>query len=139
MVHDLEVLSRAPTSAPRRPPLLMIHGARHPAWCWEPWLKLLSVAGWPAHALSLRGHGASEGSVRGASLADYVDDVCRRGSTPRCNAQAGWLRNHGRLRRPARSQGAAATRALPAQIEADEIGLYAGLAGVPGSWPAFVR
>lgn len=34
-------------------------------------------AGYPGHALSLRGHGGSEGILRRATLGDYVTDVLR--------------------------------------------------------------
>jgi pimeloyl-ACP methyl ester carboxylesterase len=75
MVPGLELISRIPPSGTRRPPVLLIHGARHSAWYWRRWLDMFCEAGWPSFALSLRGHGASEGSIRWASLRDYVDDV----------------------------------------------------------------
>src|SRR5690606_161575 len=39
------------------------------------WLEAAAAAGHPAYALSLRGHGASAGSLRTARLSHYVDDV----------------------------------------------------------------
>jgi pimeloyl-ACP methyl ester carboxylesterase len=71
----LEVLRAEPATDDGRPALLLVHGGRHAAWCWERWLPVLSDAGWTALAVSLRGHGASAGAVRGATLAQYVDDV----------------------------------------------------------------
>ena len=40
-----------------------MHGGYADAWCWEPFfLPWFASRGWPAHALSLRGHGASAGA-----------------------------------------------------------------------------
>ena len=58
----IEVLPDAPTD---KPPLLFIHGAWHGAWCWqEHWMPAAAARGWPCYAVSLRGHGASEGGER---------------------------------------------------------------------------
>ena len=76
----LEVLSHLPTSAPKPTPLLFIHGAWHGAWCWENFLPYFAALGYAAHALSLRGHGGSDGRsrLRWASAArDYVNDVAQ--------------------------------------------------------------
>jgi pimeloyl-ACP methyl ester carboxylesterase len=75
---DLEVRRHLPTRATRRPPLLFIHGGYCDSWCWEPhFLPWFAAKGWPAYALSLRGHGASEGAdaLFLAGLDDYVADV----------------------------------------------------------------
>lgn len=74
---QLEVTSREPAEESGKPPLLMVHGLGHAAWCWENWLEAAAAAGYPAHALSLRGHGGSEGTLRTATLGDYVSDVMR--------------------------------------------------------------
>src|SRR6185295_5799861 len=59
----LEVRSRLPARATRKPPLLFVHGGYGDAWCWEPYfLPWFAAKGWPAHALSLRGHGTSSGA-----------------------------------------------------------------------------
>ena len=79
-VLDLEVLSRQPPGRPAGPPLLFVHGAFCAAWCWaEHFLDFFADAGYPAHALSLRGHGGSPGRshLDSLSIADYVDDVRR--------------------------------------------------------------
>lgn len=73
-----EVLARVPVDAePTLPPLLFVHGARHAAWCWEPWMDLAAERGFSSYAVSLRGHGASGGGerVRRTLLRDYVHDV----------------------------------------------------------------
>ena len=75
---DLEVRSRLPARASRKPPLLFVHGGYIDGWCWEPhFLPWFAARGWPAYALSLRGHGASGGkdSLFIAGLDDYVADV----------------------------------------------------------------
>lgn len=60
-----------------RPPLLLVHGAWHGAWCWEAWLPRLAEAGYPAYALDLRGHGDSQGGDELATtpLRFYEHDV----------------------------------------------------------------
>ena len=74
----LEVRSRLPRGASVKPPLLFVHGGYCDAWCWEPFfLPWFAAQGFPSHALSLRGHGASGGreSLFVAGLDDYVADV----------------------------------------------------------------
>lgn len=79
----LEVWRAGPAQAsPRdtRPPLLLVHGAGHGAWCWEPWLDVLPSRGWRAYALSLRHHPESYSLDRRQFLEqtyidDYVSDV----------------------------------------------------------------
>jgi non-heme chloroperoxidase len=74
----LEVLSYEPRGGSPRPPLLFVHGAFTAAWCWaEHFLPFFSARGYQAHALSLRGHGMSEGRAQldWHSISDYVDDV----------------------------------------------------------------
>jgi pimeloyl-ACP methyl ester carboxylesterase len=77
-VPRLEIVSRLPARRSRRPPLLFVHGGYCDAWCWEPYfLPWFAAKGYPAHALSLRGHGRSAGAdtLYMASLADYEADV----------------------------------------------------------------
>lgn len=40
-------------------PVLLLHGAWHGAWCWEEAMTDLAARGFEAHAVSVRGHGAS--------------------------------------------------------------------------------
>ena len=73
----LEIL-RAPakSSGSLRPPVVFVHGSYSSAHVWEPrFLPYFSENGYGCHALSLRGHGASEGMLSWASLSDYVEDV----------------------------------------------------------------
>ncbi len=76
---QLEVISQLPTSGATHPtPLLFVHGAFGGAWCWqEHFLPYFAAQGYAAHAVSLRGHGASAGleHMDWWSIADYVDDV----------------------------------------------------------------
>lgn len=74
----LEVITRKPKGAARPTPLLFVHGAYGGAWVWDQhYLPWFAEQGWEAHALSVRGHGESEGrdKVRFARLRDYVADV----------------------------------------------------------------
>jgi pimeloyl-ACP methyl ester carboxylesterase len=75
-VH-LEVVERLPDSDAGRPPLLFVHGLGHGSWCWEHWLDGVAAAGYPAYAVSLRGHAGSSGRLGTARLSHYVDDVVR--------------------------------------------------------------
>jgi pimeloyl-ACP methyl ester carboxylesterase len=76
-----EIVSADPVQTdPRtnRPPLLMVHGLAHAAWCFaENWVPAAAEAGFPAYALSLRGHGGSAGArhLRRTTMRDYVHDV----------------------------------------------------------------
>lgn len=76
----LEVLTAQPKQSQHTTPLLFVHGAWHGAWCWENFLPYFAEHGYEAHALSLRGHGESEGrdGIRWYSGArDYVADVAQ--------------------------------------------------------------
>ena len=76
----LETFSRLPAAKSRRPPLLFVHGGYTDGWCWTPFfLPWFASRGWPAHALSLRGHGGSGGAsmLFAAGLDDYAADVER--------------------------------------------------------------
>jgi pimeloyl-ACP methyl ester carboxylesterase len=74
----LEIISKYPTDTARPTPLLFVHGSLHGAWCWDVhFLDYFAAHGYAAHAVDLRGHGASEGreKLRWTRIADYVDDV----------------------------------------------------------------
>lgn len=74
----LEIISKHPPASAHTTPLLFVHGAWHGAWCWdEHFLDYFAQHGFAAHALSLRGHGTSEGRnrLRWTRLAEYVADV----------------------------------------------------------------
>ena len=57
--------------------MLLIHGAANSASAWKFFQKALARTGWSNHAIDLRGHGKSGGSVDGATMADYVEDVAK--------------------------------------------------------------
>lgn len=73
----LEILhSPAKSAASLRPPILFVHGSYSSARIWEPhFMPYFSQNGYGCHALSLRGHGNSDGMLSWASLADYCEDV----------------------------------------------------------------
>jgi pimeloyl-ACP methyl ester carboxylesterase len=76
--HALELLACPASDAGGRPALLFVHGAYVGAWCWaEHFLPWFAERGYPAYALSLRGHGGSGGRDRldAHSLADFTDDL----------------------------------------------------------------
>ncbi len=72
------VISRLPEASSEAPPLLFVHGAWHGAWCWDEYvLPWFAAQGFEAHALDLRGHGASDNdrSLRRTGIRHYVADV----------------------------------------------------------------
>ena len=72
----LAVTARLPTTAVPRPPVVLVHGAASSAGVWRYWLDALAERGWPAHALDLRGHGASAAvDLSRVRMDDYADDV----------------------------------------------------------------
>jgi len=79
-VPQLELRSRQPPSPSRRPPVLFVHGGYCDAWCWDAkFLPWFAAHGYAAHALSLRGHGESDGGdlLWHTGLDDYASDVER--------------------------------------------------------------
>jgi pimeloyl-ACP methyl ester carboxylesterase len=70
-----EVVSARPSGEEERPPILFVHGFGHGSWAFEEhWLEHAAQRGYPAHAMSLRGHGGS-GMAGKASLRAYAHDV----------------------------------------------------------------
>ncbi|SCF41005.1 alpha/beta hydrolase [Micromonospora mirobrigensis] len=70
-----EVLGSVPQLEQGRPPLLFVPGFGHGAWAFaEHWLEHAAGRGFPAYALSLRGHGGSEPAPE-ATLRAYAHDV----------------------------------------------------------------
>lgn len=70
-----EVLSALPETDDGRPPILFVPGFGHGAWAYaEHWLQHAAGRGFPAYAVSLRGHGGS-GSSPGTTLRAYAHDV----------------------------------------------------------------
>ena len=80
---QLEMIANAKNET-RLTPILFVHGAWHGAWCWENFLPYFAQQGYPSYAVSLRGHGASEGrdKIRWHSAAHgYVADVAQIAQT----------------------------------------------------------
>jgi len=76
----LEVITREPSADAHPTQILFVHGMWHAAWCWsEHFLPYFAQHGYKSHALSLRGHGASEGRerLRWTPLSDFVSDVAQ--------------------------------------------------------------
>jgi pimeloyl-ACP methyl ester carboxylesterase len=70
-----EVLHAWPEVDDGRPPLLFVPGFGHGAWAFaEHWLEHTAGRGYPAYAMSLRGHGTS-GRAPKTGLRAYVHDV----------------------------------------------------------------
>lgn len=80
----LELIAAGQETATRPTPVVFVHGAWHGAWCWqEKFMPFFAQAGFAATALSLRGHGGSEGraGLRWHAIADYVADVAAVAAT----------------------------------------------------------
>lgn len=73
----LEIVTEMPAQPSSAAPLMFVHGAWHGAWCWRHFLSFFARNGHAAHALSLRGHGASPAprALRMISIRDYVEDL----------------------------------------------------------------
>ncbi|OIQ98332.1 Non-heme chloroperoxidase [mine drainage metagenome] len=74
----LEILHCQPPAKAKgsHPPLLFVHGSYCGAWIWNEFtLAHMAKKGYAAYAVSLRGHGGSEGQLTWASLEDYLADV----------------------------------------------------------------
>ncbi len=72
-----EVLTSQPADTVdlTRPPLLFVPGYGHAAWVFaEKWLEHSAERGYPAYAMSLRGHGESEAAPK-TTLRAYAHDV----------------------------------------------------------------
>src|SRR5215210_7901490 len=79
----LEIISREPEIKRYETPLLFVHGTGHAAWSWDEYfLPYFAEKGFSSHAVSLRGHGVSEGheKLKWTSVADYVGDVFQAAS-----------------------------------------------------------
>jgi pimeloyl-ACP methyl ester carboxylesterase len=75
---ELEILHRPPAAPVDGPPLLFVHGAYSGAWIWDAFfLPHFAGLGYHAHAVSLRGHGKSDGrdQLHFWGISDYVRDV----------------------------------------------------------------
>lgn len=60
--------------------IVLVHGICHGAWCWENFIDFFAEQGYQCYAVSLSGHGNSEGKERlntlnTFTLSDYVEDV----------------------------------------------------------------
>ena len=74
----LDLMSRYPDTTPKPTPLLFVHGSFSDARIWDQnFLPWFAQQGYEAHAVSLRGHGLSEGHshLHTWRLADYVADL----------------------------------------------------------------
>jgi len=70
-----EVVRALPDVDEKRSPVLFVPGFGHGAWAFtEHWLERTAERGFPAYAMSLRGHGSS-GSAPKTGLRAYVHDV----------------------------------------------------------------
>lgn len=74
---NIEIIERKAYMKTKVAPLVFVHGAAGGAWYFESFLDYFSNRGYDCYALSLRGHGNSEGydQIDQFGLDDYVLDV----------------------------------------------------------------
>ena len=72
----LECLSK-PAKTDKRGSILFVHDICHGAWCWQHYQDYFSENGYDTYAMSLRGHGQSDGhaQINEWGLDHYCDDV----------------------------------------------------------------
>ena len=96
---QLELLSARPAgnSSADAPPIILLHGAAHGAWCWaEHFLPWLAEQGCECHALSWRGHVRSRGVLQlgwrvalAAPWCEHTVSACRaQAAAPRAARRA---------------------------------------------------
>jgi pimeloyl-ACP methyl ester carboxylesterase len=74
----LELLHEGAINTTKDTPILFVHGKWHGAWCWQDYfMPYFTKAGYEVYAISLRGHGGSEGreKLRWHSISDYARDI----------------------------------------------------------------
>lgn len=72
-----EMIQATPEVDTGKPPILFVPGFGHAAWVFgEHWLEYVAERGFPAYAMSLRGHGASTPAPK-ATLRAYAHDVAQ--------------------------------------------------------------
>jgi len=74
----LELLHESAKGNAKATPILFVHGKWHGAWCWQDhFMPYFSQNGYEVYAVSLRGHGNSDGreKLRWHSIADYAEDI----------------------------------------------------------------
>ena len=127
MKPDLELRGPGPGRADGRPPLLFVPGLGHEAGCWDQWRTAAGAAGFPAYAMSLRGHGTSTGRLTTARMRQYRDDVIR---VARSLPETPVLIGH--------SMGGLVAAMVAAKIPVRGLVLVASVPGRPGIGP-FMR
>ena len=75
-IHTLQKKPKQPSQ--NKPPVLLLHGAWHGAWCWEGnYLDYFAEAGHETWAMDLSGHGESgkKKPLRFTTVDDYLADI----------------------------------------------------------------
>jgi len=74
---NLELVANKPVTRNDSPPILLLHGMWHGAWCWEFFLDDFASLGYQAYAMSLSNHGNSPRvkMMNLLSINDYVKDL----------------------------------------------------------------
>ncbi len=78
IIDGLEIFSCHPARKSKKTPLLFVHGAFAGGWMWtDTFMPYFAKAGYPCYAVSLRGHGGSDGRehIDWHSISDYVNDL----------------------------------------------------------------
>jgi pimeloyl-ACP methyl ester carboxylesterase len=77
-VNGVSVTKYSPPQPTDKPPVIMVHGGQHAAWCWENWATLFSEAGYEVHALDWYNHGDSEALPEDEFIHRSIADVAAK-------------------------------------------------------------
>lgn len=58
--------------------IILVHGAYHGAWCWDPLLDCLHGTGVKAYAPDLPGHGTAQGWINDQTMKNYIDAIVHK-------------------------------------------------------------
>lgn len=104
MNYNLEILPITETSENKKKRqvvenpegvIVLVHGICHGAWCWENFINFFADREYQCYAISLPGHGGSEGKehLQKYHLSDYVDAVKEAMETIKKDMDAHGLRD----------------------------------------------
>jgi len=73
--NNIHAVSYSPEEKLHNTPIVLVHGSWGGTWMYQNYATYFAERGFNVHALDLRGHGESGGSVEEATMDDYENDV----------------------------------------------------------------
>jgi pimeloyl-ACP methyl ester carboxylesterase len=77
-VKGVSVEKYSPADKQDKPPVILVHGGTHAAWCWEKWAPLLAENGYEVHALNWYNHADSAKLPEDEFIKRSIVDVAHR-------------------------------------------------------------